>query len=146
MITARPIRKIVLLTTWVVLATGVMAFAPPPPPISGGPFSLTTDCTAAGNFLISNLGNHEFDLTDITIANGTESEQYVSLTNTAIPLDTSPGSGTLGVQYWVGGGSTLTQKFETPIRFTSPGPQLGCSFAVRGVYPLIPVSIQGIIK
>ena len=146
MVTARKISAIVLLTTLVAFATGAMAAGGPAPQIPTGPFSLTTDCTQAGNFIIANLGNREFDLTDITIASSTDGVQYVAITNNPIALDASPASGTTGVQYWVSGTSTLTQKFETPIRFTSPGPHLDCSLTVRGVYPLMPISIQGIVK
>ncbi len=123
------VRKIALLAALIALAS-----APTGAQGAGVPTSVTTTCASTGTNLISLGPSQTFFLTDVTVASA-QGLVSVGITNTS----------TFGVQYVAGsnGNFTVTQKFETPIKFTgtSNSPFLSCS--VPG--PKVFVSIQGLI-
>ncbi len=98
-----------------------------------GPFSETISCGGLDGTLL-NLGVRTFNLTDVTVANTDQSLHEVGIFNNTYG----------GVQYAVGPGSTVTQKFETPIRFVGAinSPFLFCDSST----PYVTVSIQGTIQ
>jgi len=133
------IRKIAVLVTLLALAwtpTGAMAFVFGPPAVGPGPMSVTMGCSTGATMIgLSNtVGTKTFNLTDVTIANANESTHEVSI------FDNDFG----GVSYAVPAGSTVTQKFETPIRFISSvnSPYLQCDSSTSSVQ----VSIQGTVQ
>jgi hypothetical protein len=132
------IRKLVVLATLATLValaaapTGAMAISSAPTANAAGPFSETMSCSTG--ITILNLGVRTFNLTDVTIANADTVQHTVGITNTYYS----------GVQYAVGAGSTVTQKFETPIRFAGAinNPFLFCDSSTSSVQ----VSVQGTIQ
>ncbi len=129
------IRKLAVLATLVALVAvpaGAKAFISAPSANAPGPFSVTMQCFT-GITMIS-LGTKTFNLTDVTIANADEVQHTVAIENNSFG----------GVQYAVGPGSTITQKFETPIRFIGAinSPYLFCDSTTSGVQ----VSIQGTVQ
>ena len=118
------IRKFALLATLAAFASA------PTAAMAAGPTSLTTDCFTAAQISLS--PGQTFLLTDVTIGNKSGGTVSVGITNTF----------TVGVQYVVGDGTTVTQKFETPIKFVAAHPPfISCSSASGSVF----VSIQGVI-
>ncbi len=129
------IRKLAVLATIVALASASVeakAFFFAPTANAPGPFSVTMQCYQ-GVTMVS-LGTKTFNLTDVTIANADESQHTVAIENNSFG----------GVQFAVGPGSTITQKFETPIRFIGAinSPYLYCDSTTSGVQ----VSIQGTVQ
>jgi len=129
------IRKIAVLATLVALVAvpaGAKAFISAPTANAPGPFSETMSCGEGVPIL--NLGTKTFNLTDVTIANADTKLHEVGIFNNTYG----------GVQYAVGAGSTVTQKFETPIRFVGAvnSPYLYCD----SYTPAVQVSVQGTIQ
>jgi len=98
-----------------------------------GPFSETIACGSLDGYILY-LGVRTFNLTDVTVANADQSLHEVGIYNNTYG----------GVSYAVGPGSTITQKFETPIRFVGAvnSPYLYCDSST----PYVMVSIQGTIQ
>jgi hypothetical protein len=136
MLQIRKIAVLVTLATLVALAaapTGAKAFVSVPTANAPGPFSETISC-GPDDGTILNLGVRTFNLTDVTIANADTSPHTVGIFNNSYG----------GVQYTVGAGATVTQKFETPIRFAGAvnSPYLWCDSYTSSVQ----VSVQGTIQ
>ncbi len=131
------IRKLAVLATLVALVSipaGAKAIPISVPTANApGPFSETISCGPLDGTLL-NLGVRTFNLTDVTVANADQSLHEVGIFNNTYG----------GVQYAVAPGSTITQKFETPIRFVGAinSPYLWCDSST----PYVTVSIQGTIQ
>jgi len=103
--------------------------------MANAPIGALTDCSSGNNKDLISLGpGNSYDLSDVTISNGTSSAATVKIWDTF----------TQGARYVVPANSTLTQKFETPIRFAGPNnsPFLTCGTTNAN----IGVSIMGTIR
>lgn len=126
----RKIAVLAMVAALALLPTGAKATALPV--LRAGSLSIVMTCSTEAQQILS-LGSKEFDLTDVTIANADSSLHTVAITN----------GGTVGVAYAANASSTVTQTFETPIRFVAAinNPVLVCDSTTTKVT----VSIQGVV-